>query len=69
MRSSLLTASDSSVDSELIATKDDLSKCSLLYCAPESLLNPKWREVIEMPVISSRIVAIAVDEAHCVSKW
>ena len=69
VRSSLLTASDSSVDSELIATKDDLSKCSLLYCAPESLLNPKWREVIEMPVISSRIVAIAVDEAHCVSKW
>ena len=49
VRAAILTTSDSSVDPELVATKEDLSKSSLLYCAPESLVNSKWREVIEMP--------------------
>ena len=41
VRAAILTASDSSVDPELIATKEDLSKSSLLYCVPESLVNSK----------------------------
>lgn len=57
------------VKQELLATEHDLGKCSLLFCAPEALVGSRWREAIERPVISDRIVAVIVDEAHCVSKW
>ena len=54
---------------DLLATEDNLGKCSSLFCLPEALLGSRWREAIEKPVISDRIVAVVVDEAHCVSKW
>ena len=57
------------VKRELLATEDDLGKCCLLFCAPEALVGSRWREAIEKPVISDRIVTVVVDEAHCVSKW
>ena len=52
------------VKRELLATEDDLGKCSLLFCAPEALVGSRWREAIEKPVISDRIVAVVMDEAH-----
>ena len=54
---------------ELRATENDMSKCSLLYCAPEALISSRWRESLENPLFSDRVVAVVVDEAHCVSKW
>ena len=57
------------VREELRATENDMSKCSLLYCAPEALINSRWREALENPLFSDRVVAVVVDEAHCVSKW
>ena len=51
------------------ATNDDLATCSLLFCLPEVLMSSKWREALEMPIISGRVVTVVVDEAHCVSKW
>ena len=42
---------------------------SLLFCAPESLMKSRWREALGNPLVSSRIVAVIVDEAYCVSKW
>ena len=68
IRSAIL-ASGRGVNQDVVAKDEDLSTCSLLYCSPEALVSMKWREVIEMPVVFSRIVAVAVDEAHCVSKW
>lgn len=53
----------------LLATEDDLKKCSILFCAPEALVGSKWREAIEKPTVSERIVAVVIDEVHCVSKW
>ena len=47
----------------------DLGKYSYLFCDPEALISSRWREALERPVISDRIVALVVDEAHCVSKW
>lgn len=59
----------SGVDQELCATEDDFLHSSFLFCTPEWLVGSKWRDLLESPVISERIVAVAVDEAHCVSKW
>ena len=45
-------------------------KFSLLYAAPEAIISvEKWRTVLLNPPLSERIVAVAIDEAHCVSKW
>ncbi len=68
VRASIITSGDS-VSKDLLATEDDLCTSSLLYCAPEALMGPRWREALESPTISERIVAVVVDEAHCVSKW
>ena len=42
----------------------------LLYVSPESLLcNPQWREMLLLPVYQRNLVALVVDEAHCVTMW
>ena len=42
----------------------------LLYISPESLLrNPQWRELLLSKVYRENLVALVVDEAHCVTKW
>ena len=42
----------------------------LLFISPESLLsNPQWREMLQLPVYQERMVALVVDEAHCVVMW
>ena len=69
VRSAIITSVTGGVDKGLLATDGDLTSCSLLYCTPEALVGTKWREILESAALSSRIVAIAVDEAHCVSKW
>ena len=52
----------------LLATKDTLDSASL-FCSPEALIEDKWRDALEKPGFSERVCAVAVDEAHCVSKW
>ena len=52
-----------------MATKSDFDNSRFLFCAPEALVVPKWREAIGDNEFSSRVVAVVVDEAHCVSKW
>ena len=54
-------SSESRVDKEYVATKEDLQKSSLLFCAPEAIDLGNWRDVIAKPEISARIVAIVVD--------
>ena len=61
--------SSGNVDRELMVTEEDFSRCSLLFCAPEALDVSEWREAIPKHDFSSRVVAVVVDEAHCVSKW
>ena len=44
-------------------------KFSILFSAPEAIVGvEKWRTVLLNPPLSERVVAVAVDEAHCVSK-
>ena len=57
------------VQKDVIASSEDGAKYNLLFCSPEALVSSKWRELLQQPGIHGRIVAIVVDEAHCVSKW
>ena len=42
----------------------------LVYCSPESLLTDnRWRDMLQSPIYSERLVGIVVDEAHCVKSW
>ena len=50
-----------------IATSKGVKK-EFLFCAPEALVTSRWRDILEEPVISERVVAVVIDEAHCVSK-
>ena len=68
VKCSVITSS-SDVEKNLIATHSSLSSDSLLFCTPEALVRSKWRDAIDDPVVSGRIVALVIDEAHRVSKW
>ena len=58
------------VSNELLATAGSISKYSFLFSAPEAIIGvEKWREALLNAPLSDRIVAVAVDEAHCVSRW
>jgi superfamily II DNA helicase RecQ len=52
-----------------LATERDFHTCSFLFGSPEALISSKWRELIDTPMVADRIVAVVIDEAHCVSKW
>jgi len=64
-----IMSSTSGVDKDLIAKEEDLGNSSVLFCAPESIVCSRWREALEKPELSTRVVAVCIDEAHCVSKW
>lgn len=57
------------IQKDVIASDEHNAKYSLLFCSPEALVSSKWREILQQSHIHDRIVAIVVDEAHCVSKW
>ena len=42
----------------------------LVYLSPEALLtDQRWRDMLLSPVYAGNLVALVVDEAHCVKKW
>ena len=61
------------VDKSLLAKDSDLGvpgKYSFVFSAPEAVVScEKWRERLTKPPLHDRMVAVVVDEAHCVSKW
>ena len=45
-------------------------KYQLVYMSPESLVGVlKFREMFRSPVYEKNLIAIVVDEAHCVREW
>ena len=57
------------VGKEFFATDSSLASASHVFSSPEALAHTKWREALENPLMFSRVCAVVVDEAHCVSKW
>ena len=57
------------VEKEFLATDSSLMSASHIFSSPEALAHTKWREALENPLMFSRVCAVVVDEAHCVSKW
>lgn len=42
----------------------------LVFISPETLLsNLRWRELLTSDVYKKKLVAVGIDEAHCVTKW
>ena len=68
VKSSIITSS-AGVTKEYICTEEGLATDNLFFCSPEAIVSPKWLETFERPEFSGRVVALVVDEAHCVSKW
>jgi ATP-dependent DNA helicase RecQ len=55
-------------------TNDDVKQAivdwhyQIIFTSPELILtNKKWSNVFEC--LSPRLVAVVIDEAHCVKKW
>ena len=57
---------------ELLAKESDLrsGKYRILYSSPQAVIGrQRWREMLLNPPYCDNIAAIAIVEAHCVSKW
>ena len=65
---SVVTSSDG-IDKDFLATDRSLSTDSLPFFAPEALVQSKWRYCIDDAEVSQGMLALVVDEAHCVSRW
>ena len=43
---------------------------NIVYSSPEAMLaNNEWREVVSSSIYQRNVVAVAVDEAHCITYW
>lgn len=57
-------------DNEIVKSGVVAGDFQLIYMSPESLLCVlKWREMFRSTVYQENLIAIVVDEAHCVEKW
>ena len=60
------------VDTKLLATVTDIQagRFKLLFSSPEAVTGPsKWKDLMLTSPLCHQIVALVVDEAHCVYKW
>ena len=45
-------------------------KHQLVFCSPENLFeNPALSNMLASQIYQERMVALVVDEAHCIDKW
>lgn len=68
VKASVITSS-AGVSKDNMCTDESLCTDSIFFCSPEALATSKWREAFDILEFSERIVAVVVDEAHCVAKW
>ena len=45
-------------------------KYALVFISPEAIIGRcMWREMLRSQIYQENLVAVVVDEAHCVEKW
>ena len=45
-------------------------KCHLIFISPEAILSHhKWRKLLLLEAYQKNLVALVIDEAHCVRNW
>ena len=67
-----ILSGNAGVDKKLLATVSDIQagKFKLLFSSPEAVVgSSKWKDQMLTSPLSHQIVALVVDEAHCVYKW
>lgn len=65
-----LSAVNISSDSEADRSKIEKGEYSIVYGSPEAwLMNERWRCMLSNDVYSSKLCAVAVDEAHVIRQW
>ena len=69
-----ILSGNAGVDKKLLATVTDIQagRFKLLFSSPEAVTGPsKWKDLMLTSPLGHQIVALVVDEAHCVYvyKW
>lgn len=41
----------------------------VVYCSPESLLSGIGRHIVADLTFRSKVIGVAIDEAHCITQW
>ena len=55
---------------DLLMDNHFLDKCSILFGSPEAILNSAWRDQIQQhTAFQTRLVAVVIDEVHCLTEW
>ena len=68
--SAAIMTSRREIDKKLVVSEQRIGTYSLLFASPGAVLGEKkLREKLSEPPLHRHVVAIAVDEAHCVSIW
>jgi len=60
------------VDKSLLATEEQitLGAFALLFSAPEAIIgSDRWHDAFIEEPLRNQVIALAIDEAHCVYKW
>ncbi len=67
--SAAILSGNSGVDKKCLANEGD-SQYRFLYSCPEAIVaGQRWKQFLLEPSLSDTVVAVAVDEVHCVYKW
>ena len=67
-----ILSSNKGIDSSLLSTSKGIQSGAyrLLFSAPEAIMDSEcWREILLEEPLCHQVVAVVVDEAHCVYKW
>ena len=70
--SAAILSGNSGVDKKYLVNERDVKtgRYRFLYSCPEAIAaGEKWKQLLLEPPLSDTVVAVAVDEAHCVFKW
>ena len=75
MKDQVRAITERNVQSVFVGDVDDEEevcegKYLLVFISLESLLmDPTWRNMLLSPIYQENLVALVIDEAHCVNKW